>query len=49
MAAMMDFSPLLKVGDEPLTEQELRTFLDSAEGLISYKGKWVEINKAKLE
>ncbi|MDD2235043.1 MAG: DEAD/DEAH box helicase [Desulfitobacteriaceae bacterium] len=37
------------MGDEPLTEQELRTFLDSAEGLISYKGKWVEINKAKLE
>lgn len=49
LAAMMDFSPMLKVGDEPLTEQELRAFLDSAEGLISYKGKWVEINKAKLE
>lgn len=49
LAAMMDFSPMLKVGDEPLTEKELRAFLDSAEGLISYKGKWVEINKAKLE
>lgn len=49
LAAMMDFSPMLKVGDEPLTEQELRAFLDSAEGLISYKGKWVEINKAKLK
>ena len=47
--AIIDFSPSLKIGEESLTEQELRAFLDMAEGLIQYKGKWVEINKGKLE
>ena len=47
--AIMDFSPTLNIGDELITEQELRAFLDMAEGLVQYKGKWVEINKRKLE
>lgn len=47
--AIMDFSPSLLIGDEVISEQELRAFLDMAEGLIQYKGKWVEINKTKLE
>ena len=47
--AIMDFSPSLKVGEEDLTEKELREFLAMAEGLVQYKGKWVEINKKKLE
>lgn len=47
--AIMDFHPSLKLGDESLTEEELREFLSMAEGLISYKGKWVEINKEQLE
>lgn len=47
--AIMDFSPSLLIGGETLTEKELREFLSMAEGLIQYKGKWVEINKEKLE
>ncbi|MFZ7103760.1 MAG: DEAD/DEAH box helicase [Peptococcaceae bacterium] len=47
--AIMDFSPILKIGDESLTEEELRKFLNMAEGLIQYKGKWVEVSKGKLE
>ncbi len=47
--AIMDFSPTLKIGDEPLTEKELRVFLEMAEGLVQYKGKWVEIDKSKLK
>lgn len=47
--AIMDFSPALSIGGETLTEQELKDFLSMAEGLIQYKGKWVEINKEKLE
>jgi len=46
--AIMDFSPLLKVGDQVIGENELRAFLDMAEGLVRYKGKWVEIDKDKL-
>jgi non-specific serine/threonine protein kinase len=47
--AIMDFSPTLMIGDEILTEAELKKFLSMAEGLLQYKGKWVEINKSKLE
>ncbi len=47
--ALMDFSPSLSLGDEIISEQELRAFLDMAEGLIQYKGKWIEMNKRKLE
>ncbi|MBN2259945.1 MAG: DEAD/DEAH box helicase [Clostridiales bacterium] len=47
--ALMDFWPSAMVGDEKISEQELRNFLKMAEGLIQYKGKWVEINKNKLE
>jgi len=46
---LIDFSPTLNIGDEPLTEEELRNFMNMAEGLIQYKGKWVEVNKGKLE
>ncbi len=48
LEALMDFSPRLILGDEPMTKKELREFLAMAEGLIKYKGKWVEINHEKL-
>jgi len=47
--AIMDFDSSLHFGDDPLTEVELRAFLEMGEGLVQYKGKWVEINKKKLE
>lgn len=47
--AIMDFSPVLSIGDEKITEAELRAFLSMAEGLVPYKGKWVEVDKKKLE
>lgn len=49
LEAIMDFSPSLTIGDENLSEKELKEFLKMSEGLINYKGKWVEINKEKLE
>ena len=49
LEAIMDFSPSLFIGDDVISAQELRAFLEMAEGLIQYKGKWVEINKTKLE
>ncbi len=47
--AIMDFKPTLLLDGEVLSEQDLRDFLTMAEGLVMYKGKWVEINKEKLE
>lgn len=48
LKAIMDCVPSLAIGDEVLTEQELRAFLNMAEGMIQYKGKWIEIDKRKL-
>ncbi|MBN2852827.1 MAG: DEAD/DEAH box helicase [Clostridia bacterium] len=47
--AILKFSPSLYLGDDLIREDELKSFLSMAEGLILYKGKWVEINKKKLE
>ncbi len=49
LSAIIDFSPSLNVGNEAITEGELKEFLKMAEGLVQYKGKWVEISKNKLE
>ena len=47
--AIMDFSPQILLGNEKLTQKELKSFLSMADGLVQYKGKWVEVNKEKLE
>ncbi|NMA48449.1 MAG: DEAD/DEAH box helicase family protein, partial [Tissierellia bacterium] len=49
LEAIMDFSPSLNIGGEKISEEELRDFLNMAAGLVQYKGKWVEINKRRLE
>ena len=49
LEAIMDFKPALSIGDEKISEEDLRDFLNMAEGLVQYKGKWVEINKSKLQ
>ena len=47
--AILDFSPSLLIDGQEITREELEEFLKMAEGLTFYKGKWVEINKKKLE
>lgn len=49
LKAIMDFSPTLKIGDQLLTEADLEDFLKMAEGLIHYKGRWVEVSRDKLK
>lgn len=49
LTELLDFSPSLTLGEENITQKELKEFLKMAEGLVLYKGKWVEINKKKLE
>lgn len=49
MDAILDFVPVMKLGDDTLTEAEVRAFLEMAEGLVQYKGKWVELDKKRLE
>lgn len=47
--ALLRFSPTLTVDGEEMTLEQLRSFLSMAEGLVQYKGKWIEIDKKKLE
>lgn len=47
--AILDFGAALTIDGEPVTPEQLKEFLTMAEGLIQYKGKWVEISKNKLQ
>ena len=48
LEGLLDFAPVLKVGEETVTEEEMRAFLDMADGLMQYKGQWVEVDRKKL-
>jgi len=46
--AILDFKVELALGDEPLTEEDWRRLMEAEDGLVSVKGKWVEIDREKL-
>src|SRR6266508_1312465 len=47
--AMLDFSVRLTLGDEEVTEAELRALREGSEGLVFLKGRWVEVDREKLD
>jgi non-specific serine/threonine protein kinase len=49
LEAMLDFSVRLTLGDEEITEAELRTLRQGADGLVLLKGRWVEVDREKLD
>ncbi len=46
---LLSFEPELFLGDEKITRAELKKLLQESEGLAFIKGKWVEIDKEKLQ
>ncbi|NLO38470.1 MAG: DEAD/DEAH box helicase [Ruminiclostridium sp.] len=46
--AILDYNVRLSVNGEPLSEEELHALMNEAEGLILIKGKWVEVDHARL-
>ncbi len=48
-SALLDFNVQVALGDETLTEQELRDLLDGDDGLVLFKGQWIEVNREKLQ
>lgn len=44
----LDFDVRVAMGDETLTEDEIREMLSGADGLIPLKGQWVEVDREKL-
>jgi non-specific serine/threonine protein kinase len=49
MDAILDFKAGLLLGDAPISDEEARRLLDESEGLAFIKGKWVEVDREKLE
>ncbi len=49
MAALLDFSPRLMLGDDELSVDEVKRLLDEVEGLAFIKNKWVTVDREKLK
>ena len=49
MDAILDFNAKLYLGDTPFTKKELKKLLSESEGLAFIKGKWIEVDKEKLQ
>lgn len=47
--AMLDFKVDVTLDGEKLTQEEWRSILDGVGGLVFLKGRWVEVDKEKLE
>ena len=47
--AMLSFDVALVLGDEQLTEQELRDLLQATDPLVQLRGEWVEVDREKLQ
>ncbi|MDR0516423.1 MAG: DEAD/DEAH box helicase [Fibromonadaceae bacterium] len=45
---IMSFSPEIYLGDEKFSLEEIKKFLSETDGLAFLKGKWVELDKQKL-
>jgi non-specific serine/threonine protein kinase len=46
--ALLDFSVGVTLDGQPMSEDELQAILQSAGGLISLRGKWIEVDREKL-
>ena len=46
--SVLSTSPSLTVGGVPLTEEEIKQLLKQTEGLSFIKGRWIEVDHAKL-
>ena len=49
MDALLDFDAKLLLGDSPISAEEARRLLGESEGLAFIKGKWVEVDRDRLE
>ncbi|HEX3656780.1 MAG TPA: DEAD/DEAH box helicase [Pirellulales bacterium] len=45
---LLDFSVDVALDGEPLSKSELQALLDSADGLVVLKGRWVEVDRDRL-
>ena len=49
LGALLDFSLSVTLGDDTLTGAEVQSLLGAESGLLSLRGRWVEINREQLK
>ena len=49
MRTILDFGVDMVLGDEALSDEEIQRLLGSEDGLVSFRGQWVEVDKEKLQ
>ena len=49
MDALLDFNPLLLIGDDPVSPEEARAILAQSAGLAWIKNRWVEVDTERLK
>jgi non-specific serine/threonine protein kinase len=47
--ALLDFDVRFALGDKTLSEREIQALLAGQEGLVWFKGQWVEVDRKKLQ
>ncbi|MFO7936192.1 MAG: DEAD/DEAH box helicase [Kiritimatiellia bacterium] len=47
--ALLDFDVGVALGENVLSEDEIREILAGEDGLVSFKGQWVEVDREKLQ
>jgi non-specific serine/threonine protein kinase len=47
--ALLDFNLAVTLGEETLTKDEIAMLLEAEGGLVSLRGKWVEVNREQLK
>jgi non-specific serine/threonine protein kinase len=46
--AILDFKPVIDFKQDEISVEELKQFSEMAEGLIRYKGQWIEVNHNQI-
>jgi len=49
MDAMLDFNVSLALGDQNLTPEETKSLLEGKDGLVLFKGQWIEVDQKRLQ
>jgi SNF2 family DNA or RNA helicase len=47
--ALLDFNVTVALGDQTLSEKDIRQLLSGTDGLVLFKGQWVEVDREKLQ
>jgi superfamily II DNA or RNA helicase len=47
--AMLDFDVSMALGNETLSRKEIEALLEAGDGLVQFKGRWIELDRARLK